>query len=134
MAGTLRLRCTREFSTRLAANLLGTDVGDAGAEQQPNDAVKEFVNIVCGQFITAAHGTEEVFNLTIPKIAELPDTPDLSARAGVEVSVLSVDGQFVQLSHLPEGEQPPAQAGNATLRRASLRPPPIVDAERVGLT
>ncbi len=109
-AGTLRLRCTRDFSTRLAANLLGADPNDADTQEKANDAVKEFMNILCGQFITAAYGTEEVFNLTIPVIVELPETPDLTAGEGatprlqgVETSVVSVDGQFVQLSHLPGG-------------------------------
>ncbi len=103
VAGTLRLRCTRGFSTRLAANLLGTDPDDPETEQSASDAVKEFMNIVCGQFITAAHGTEEVFSLTIPEIVELPEKPDLTACEGVETSIVSVDGQLVQLSYLPKG-------------------------------
>lgn len=105
VAGTLRLRCTRDFSSQLAANLLGTDLGDPDSEHSARDAVKEFMNIVCGQFITAVHGTEEVFNLTIPAIVDLPQTPDLTAHEGVEISVVSVDGKFVQLSHLPPGAQ-----------------------------
>lgn len=112
VSGTLRLRCTRDFSTRLAANLLGTDPGDRDAEQSASDAVKELMNILCGQFITAAHGAEEVFSLTIPEIVELSETPDLTAGEGataplqgVETSAVSVDGQFVQLSHLPDGTQ-----------------------------
>ena len=103
VAGTLRLRCSRDFSTRLAANLLGTNPEDPDTEQSASDAVMEFMNIVCGQFVTTAYGTEEVFSLTIPEIAELPETPDLTACEGVETSVVSVDGQFVQLSHLPDG-------------------------------
>lgn len=106
VAGTLRLWCTRDFSTRLAANLLGTDPDDPGIEQSASDAVKEFMNIVCGQFVTASHGTEEVFSLTIPRIVELCETPDLKAGEEVETTVISVDGQFVQLSHLPDGQSP----------------------------
>lgn len=111
LAGSLRLWCTRDFSTRLAANLLGTDPDDPDTAQSARDAVKEFMNIVCGQFVTAAHGTEEVFSLTIPETVELPETPDLATGEetsaschGVETSVVSVEGQFVQLSHLPQRE------------------------------
>lgn len=106
--GVLRLRCTRVFSIQLAANLLGLDPEDIDTKRSAHDAVKEFMNIVCGQFITAAYGTEEVFDLTIPQVVELPEMPDLKAGGGTEESILSVDGQFVQLAHLPD--QVPAAA------------------------
>lgn len=102
-AGTLRLRCTADFSVQLAASLLGIAPDNADAEQGASDAVKEFMNIVCGQFVTAAYGTEGVFNVTIPEISELSDVPDLTVCVGVETCVVSVDDQFVQLSHLPDG-------------------------------
>jgi len=105
--GVLRLRCTREFSIQLAANLLGLDPDDIDTKRSAQDAVKEFMNIVCGQFITAAYGTEEVFDLTIPQVVELPEMPDLEAGGGIEESILSADGQFVQLAHLP-GQVPAA--------------------------
>ena len=106
-SGNLQFRCTRAFTKLLAANLLGTDPDDPDTEQNASDAVKEFMNIVCGQFVTAAHGTEEAFSLTIPEIVELPETPTLAACEGIETTAVSVDGQLVQLSHLPDG-QPPA--------------------------
>jgi len=131
--GTLVLRCTEDFSTLLAANLLGADPNDDDTKLIGNDAVKEFMNIVCGQYVTAAYGTEEVFNLTIPKIVELSETPVLAAceettaplqgttaplqgttaplqgvtapLQGVETVTVSVDGQFVQLLHVPQEDQ-----------------------------
>lgn len=114
VAGTLRLRCSRDFSTRLAANLLGSESDDLDAEQSANDAVKEFMNILCGRYITSAHGTEDVFSLTIPEIVEHSETPDLTAcegatapPQGVETSVVSVDGEFVQLSHRLQSTRSP---------------------------
>ncbi len=101
ITGTLRLRCTRDFSIRLAANLLGTDPDDPDTEQSSRDSVKEFMNIICGQFVTAAHGTEQVFGLTIPEIVELPGTPEFTTCEETDTSVVSVDGLLVQLSHLP---------------------------------
>ena len=104
--GTLRFRCTSDFAVLLAANLLGIDPKDEEADAKARDAVKEFMNIVCGQLVTAVHGTEDVFNLTIPTITELPEAPDLRAGDGSDSSTLSVDGFLVQLSYLPAGENP----------------------------
>lgn len=103
--GYLRLRCTRDFSIRLAANLLGLDPDDPDIHLSANDAVKEFMNIICGQYVTAAHGTEAVFSLTIPELVELSETPELAVCEGLESCVVSVDDQCVQLSHLPERDQ-----------------------------
>jgi len=97
--GTLAFRCTREFSILLAANLLGIDPRDIHAESQADDAVKEFMNIVCGQFVTASYGSNDVFNLSIPKIRELPETPDFSQDDGITTSTLSADDHRVQLAH-----------------------------------
>lgn len=99
VAGTLRLWCTRDFSIRLAANLLGTH---PDTDQSANDAVKEFMNVLCGQFITSTYGTEEAFSLAIPEIVKFTEKPDLTVREEVETSVVSVDGQFLQLSHTLE--------------------------------
>jgi chemotaxis protein CheY-P-specific phosphatase CheC len=101
VSGSLRLLCTGTFAAELASNLLGTDPESEPAEQESIDAVKEFMNIVCGQYVTAAYGTEDVFNLTIPEVSALPTTPVLGSLEDVseDLSLLSVDGQWLQLLH-----------------------------------
>jgi len=73
--GTLRCWCTRDFAVQLAANLLGLGVDDDNVVDGIGDALGEFMNVVCGQFVTAAHGTDPVFNLSIPTAAECAETP-----------------------------------------------------------
>lgn len=96
-SGTLRLYCTKQFSTVLASSLLGTEPDDQEAHAQADDAVKEFMNIVCGQLITRAHGTKDVFNLSIPEVRGLNGPPDLDDAT--QTSRLFVDGHCVQLSY-----------------------------------
>ncbi len=96
--GDLRLVCTRTFAGQLAENLLGLDSGNSVSEQESNDAVCEFMNVVCGQFVTAAHGVVAVFNLTIPTVTELGEQPYVEEN-GDEVTQMSVDGQWLQLRH-----------------------------------
>jgi CheY-specific phosphatase CheX len=98
--GTLVFRCTRSFSVLLAANLLGIDPEDATATRQCEDAVREFMNIVCGQFVTAMHGAQDVYDLTIPRTIELSETPDLSDDGGATSSTVSVDNHTVQLTYV----------------------------------
>lgn len=104
--GRLVLTCTREFCTVLASNLLGTDPEDPEADTKAEDAVKEFMNIACGQYVTAIHGTEAVFCLSIPAVrpAEAPPADD----GGPQQALLSVDGHLVRLRH----EAGPAPAGD----------------------
>lgn len=101
MSGLLHLTCTETFATQLAANLLGADSGEETTHQESNDAVKEFMNVICGQYVTAAYGTEEVFNLSIPEVLERSTTPVLGGpqEAAEDMAVLSVDGQWMQLLH-----------------------------------
>ncbi|HOA74617.1 MAG TPA: chemotaxis protein CheX [Phycisphaerae bacterium] len=102
VSGTLRFRCTRSFCELLAANLLGIDPDDEAAARQSEDAVREFMNIVCGQFVTSMHGSDDVYNLSIPHTVELPETPDLADDGGKTSSTLSVDHHVVQLIYEPK--------------------------------
>ena len=100
--GTLRFRCTKEFTVHLAANLLGAELEAAEAETGAVDAVKELVNILCGQFVTSVHGTNEVYDLSIPRISELPEAPDMTLGDGPTLATLGVDGHQVQLAYDPQ--------------------------------
>ena len=67
-AGTLRCWCTRKFAHQLAANLLGVEPGPEEAAAAAEDACREFINVLCGQLVTAWYGTGAVFTLTIPTV------------------------------------------------------------------
>ena len=101
VSGTLRFWCSRSFSVILASNLLGIDPEDEDASSQARDAAKEFMNIICGQFVTAVHGTDSVYELSIPQIEELSETPGCSTTQDSEVAAFIVDGEQIRLSHMP---------------------------------
>lgn len=98
-SGTLRFRCTPAFTRLLASNLLGVDPEADDVESKACDAVKEFMNIVCGQMVTALHGDEDVFNLTIPELCEMAEPPDLDIGSSDQVACLSIEGHRVQLCY-----------------------------------
>lgn len=103
IGGILTLRCPAGFGRLLAANLLGLDPGDEEADVGAEDAVGEFMNIVCGQLITAMHGTQTAFNLTIPATHVLAGAPDLSdGEEDPAVSRLAVEGYPILLTFTPQ--------------------------------
>ena len=69
--GKLDLVIPASMGISLAANILGLDEDDEEAENNSVDALKELVNMVCGQFLTEAYGDKPVFNLTIPTVEEI---------------------------------------------------------------
>lgn len=100
-SGQLRFLCTPDFCVLLAANLLGVDPLTEEATQKSQDAVKEFMNIICGQFVTSVYGANDVYNLSIPEVRELPEAPELASSNVPEHATFCIDGHVVQLSHTP---------------------------------
>lgn len=98
-AGTLECWCTREFATRLAANLLGLEPGDGEAQVRAPDALREFMNVLCGQTVTTWHGTEHVFDLSIPEVTECVDAPALPIGEQSDRGRLSVEGEPLLFVH-----------------------------------
>ncbi len=74
--GTLELRCGGHFAATLAANLLGVEPTDSEADQGRLDALKELMNVVCGNLVTELYGTQGLYELSIPEVSPmLPDEP-----------------------------------------------------------
>jgi hypothetical protein len=73
--GTLSCWCTREFAAQLAANLLGTEVNACDPAPETEDALREFMNVLCGQLVVAWYGKTDVFSLGIPTADETTELP-----------------------------------------------------------
>jgi hypothetical protein len=60
------------------------------------------MNIVCGQFVTAVHGTGPVFDLTIPRTEAMPQAPDLTLDDGARTATVCVEDYRLQLALQPD--------------------------------
>ncbi len=98
VTGTVRCWCSRSLATQLAANLLGIEPEVGEAQIAAEDALCEFLNVLCGQLVTAWHGTESVFNLTIPKVTECIDPPR-PAEGAHGACQLAIDGEPLYCTH-----------------------------------
>ena len=68
--GTLELAISIELSQELAANILGIEPDDTDIAEAAPDALKELLNVICGQFLTASYGSGSVFRLSIPDLKQ----------------------------------------------------------------
>lgn len=73
LCGSLSLAVPEAMCPELAANLLGTEPEEAGERHIYIDALKELLNVTCGNVLTAMAGEEPVFDLTVPEVTELSD-------------------------------------------------------------
>ena len=76
----------------LASNILGIDEGEEVALDKSADALKELLNIVCGQLLTTVYGEEPVFDLTVPELVELDKVEWMNLVDSPETIVMMVEG------------------------------------------
>ncbi len=69
--GVIGISTPADLGAQLAANVLGLEPDDDDSIESALDAVKELVNIVCGQFLTSAFGDEPIFDLLPPVSLEI---------------------------------------------------------------
>ena len=76
----------------LASNMLGLDMADGPASPgQQEDALKELMNVICGNLLPEIAGCEAIFNVGAPEISgksSLPETyghHDLVAGASLNL-------------------------------------------------
>jgi hypothetical protein len=94
VGGRLRACCRPALAQQLAASLLGVEPDDDDMLREvAGDALGEFMNVVCGQFLTACYGTGPVFNLSIPTVRESTQMPAMDFTGRGAACRLLVGGE-----------------------------------------
>jgi CheY-specific phosphatase CheX len=94
--GRLTLRVSSEVLPTLTLNMLGEYEGVADREEKSYDALREVLNMICGNLLTSWHGEDPVFKLSTPLIEEpdesgFPDRPDaVSVRFCLEGTLAEI--------------------------------------------
>jgi hypothetical protein len=104
--GRLVLATPASFAREVAANVLGLDTEDEQAGTSALDALKELLNITCGNLLTALAGEEPVFDLTVPEITPLDDDAWTAALAAPDWIACLVGDWPVLLCLTVGGERP----------------------------
>jgi len=72
-SGNIGILASPELCIEMAANVLGTDMEDDNCANDAKDALAELANVVCGQFLSSAYGSEPIFNLSPPSVSEVSE-------------------------------------------------------------
>ncbi|MDG5816637.1 chemotaxis protein CheX [Chitinispirillales bacterium ANBcel5] len=68
--GEIHIWAEKEFCRHIAANMLGMDEEELQSSDKCADAFKELLNMMVGNLLTEAFGTEPVFDLGLPKLLD----------------------------------------------------------------
>ena len=74
--GYLVFICPAGSGREMTTNMLGLDEDDAVTGEQVQDALKEVINIICGNILPTLAGVEAVFNIAQPKIMDVGQAPE----------------------------------------------------------
>lgn len=102
--GSLVIEFAEAGLGELAANMLGLDEDDEITREEQRDALKEALNIICGNVLPAIAGSEAIFNIAPPQLTEGPFNGD--AEAAKAVARFTLDEGFVILYLLCDGQLP----------------------------
>ncbi len=84
-SGSLIITISRQVLVELTSNMLGVNDGQETTPDQQEDALKETINIICGNLLPFIAGEQAVFNI---------DTPEIIAGAdAIKNAVTDSDGR-----------------------------------------
>ncbi len=107
--GILEMSISECALPELAGNMLGIDEDETTPELQ-QDALKELINVVCGNLLPAIAGKEIVFNVNAPQITDESDPAVKGREPEAEVRLELEEGQCDILLFL-DGEIPDGLVG-----------------------
>lgn len=104
MTGAFTLVVSEKMCSEIAVNILGIVSEDKIGKAQMSDALKEVLNVVCGNFLTAFAGDRSVFELSLPVVSEISESSKKALLNEPEAMELFVDDSPVLL-HFSLGNQ-----------------------------
>ncbi|MCD6306866.1 MAG: chemotaxis protein CheX [Deltaproteobacteria bacterium] len=108
-SGRVIMHVSDTILPELAANMLGLEDEGAVTLDQQYDALKETLNIVCGNLLPAIAGEEPVFHVEMPCI--LSGEEDLSSAPEARVGLELDEGECEIALYVDQGDLPKGSVG-----------------------
>ncbi len=83
--GKLEMLVSPGILPELAGNMLGIDDGETATEEEQYDAVKELVNVICGNLLPEIAGKQAIFKVGVPGIGAENQSTGEKLLAGVRM-------------------------------------------------
>jgi hypothetical protein len=83
----------------VAANLLAIEPHEGEAQSGAEDALREFMNVLCGQLVTAWHDSRGIYDLSIPTVRAGSPSPAAPDAAAEHVCQLCVEGGVLRCAY-----------------------------------
>jgi len=84
-AGRVTMNISAALLPELAANMLGLDDEAEVTLEQRYDALKETLNVVCGNLLPAIAGRDPIFNMEMPRVLSQDEMPEPEAVSRVRL-------------------------------------------------
>lgn len=112
--GVLLMLVSSGILQELAANMLGIDEDETIEDSQRHDALKETLNVICGNLLPAIAGRQAVFNIDPPELVFPAVEPDENHwGTPVAVARLGLDQGCCDLFLYVNGDWPEGLPGDA---------------------
>ncbi len=100
-SGRLTMETTTSVIIELTANMLGIDEEDITAGQK-TDALKETVNILCGNLLPAIGGDQAIFNINAPTIVNIEEVGE--TEKAFSTTSFSIDDEICKIYLFVDGD------------------------------
>jgi CheY-specific phosphatase CheX len=106
LCGGMQLGLSRPVLAELAGNMLGVDDGSALSVEVQHDAMRELMNVICGNLLPVICGKNAEFNIQTPFISTAGASAAEEFGPIAAVSHLSVESGFCRVALQLDGPVP----------------------------
>ncbi len=105
--GSLLMLVSPMILPELAGNMLGLDDDEKASEEEQFDALKELINVICGNLLPKIAGKQAIFKVGVPEVCKKDANPLADTLAKIS---LMIEDEKCELGLYVPGRVPPELA------------------------
>ncbi len=104
--GVLLMAVSQQVLPELTGNMLGIDMDEETSMEEQHDALKELINVICGNLLPAIAGKQMIFNVETPQVIEASSVSDLEGELAAIAKLSIEDSGHCDILFYVKGEIP----------------------------